>query len=419
MDSDSAAPDVVHRTTCRICGGTDLERILELGPSPLANAFLRSTEDFAAEQRYPLDLYFCGQCTLLQLLDVVRPDLMFRHYLYVTGTSTTMAGHNQAYAQTVCEVLGLTSIDLVAEVASNDGSLLKCFQERGVRTLGIEPARNLAALASASGVETVNEFFTRSVGEQLRATHQPARAVVANNVLAHVDDPHDFLSGCRELVADDGLITIEVPCVGELLDRLEYDTVYHEHLSYFSVTSLLRLCDRVGLSAVRVDRVPVHGGSLRLYLSRSTGGHSAAVRALEAEERLAGVADVARYRRFATDVRKSRTALVGLLERLAADGKQIVGYGAPAKGNTLLNYCGIDTRLIPYTVDKNPLKVGLYTPGTHIPVREVSALVDGAAIADYVLILAWNFADEIMRQQQTYRDRGGRFIVPVPEPQVV
>jgi novobiocin biosynthesis protein NovU/D-mycarose 3-C-methyltransferase len=410
---------MVHRTTCRICGGSDLEQVLSLGPSPLANAFLRSADEFSEERSYPLDVHFCSACTLLQLLDVVDPDVLFGRYLYTTGTSETIAGHNRSYARTLVELLNLKPGDLVVEAASNDGSFLQCLEPCGAATLGIEPASNLAAAASASGIETVNTFFTSALARDLRRARQPAHAVVANNVLAHVDDPHDFLCGCRELVADDGLIAIEVPYVADLIERLEYDTMYHEHLSYFSVAALLRLCDRAGLAAVRIDRLPVHGGSLRLYLSRTAAPHAPAAHALEAAERRAGLAGAARYRRFADDVRTSRSALLTLLERLTAEGRRIVGYGAPAKGSTLLNYCGIGTRLLPYTVDRNPLKVGLYTPGTHIPVRELSALSSGVDDPDYVLILAWNLADEIIRQQQAYRSRGGRFIVPVPVPRVV
>ena len=415
----SARPDVILRSTCRVCGGRDLEPILALGPSPLANSFLRTPDEFPEERSYPLDLFFCPGCSLLQLLHVVDPDILFRHYLYVTGTSSTIAEHNRAYAATVSSLLRLGSEDLVAEIASNDGSLLRSFQAHGVRTVGIEPARNLAALAQSSGVDTVNEFFTAAVAADVRAARGPARAVVGNNVLAHVDDPVDFLSGCRTLLADDGLITIEVPYVGEFLDRLEYDTVYHEHLSYFSVRSLLSLAERVGLAVVRIDEVPVHGGSIRVYFSRAAAAHAPEVLAFEAKERQAGIATVDRYRQFARQVESGRNELVALLERLRAEGQSVAGYGAPAKGNTLLNYCGIDTRLLPFTVDKNPLKVGLYTPGTHIPVRDVSALHDPATRPDYVLILAWNFAEEIMEQQRAHRERGGRFILPVPRPQVV
>ncbi|HXT70212.1 MAG TPA: class I SAM-dependent methyltransferase [Vicinamibacterales bacterium] len=412
-------PELVHRLDCRGCGAAALEKIIELGPTPLANSFLQSESEFAAERAYPLDLYFCDNCSLLQLLDVVDPEVMFRHYLYVTGTSTTIAAHNREYSRTLRDLLGLTRADLVAEVASNDGSLLRCFHDHDIRTLGIEPARNLAASARASGIDTINEFFSSKLGADL-AARGPARVVIGNNVLAHVDDPADFLDGCRQLVSDNGLVTIEVPYVGELLERVEYDTVYHEHLSYFSVTSLLRLCERVGLWAVRIDHVPVHGGSLRLYLSRSAGAHGEGPRAMEAAERRpGGAADAARYRRFAEDVRAHRTAIVGLLTDLKARGARLAAYGAPAKGNTLLNYCRIGRDLVPFTVDKNPLKVGLYTPGMHIPVRPVGALMEGADAPDTVLILAWNFAEEIMQQQAAFRARGGRFVVPIPAPRLI
>lgn len=419
MPDDGGRAEILRRTTCRVCDATALEPILSLGPTPLANAFLRSPEEFASERWYPLDLYFCAHCGLLQLLDVVDPEVLFRHYLYVTGTSTTQAAHNRAYARTMVERLGLGPDDLVVEVASNDGSLLRAFASHGVRTLGVEPAQNLATEASASGIATVSEFFTRDLAAALRAERGPARAVVANNVLAHVDDPRGFLAGCRELLADDGLIAIEVPYVGELVERVEYDTVYHEHLSYFSIGALLRLAEAVGLAAVRLDRLTVHGGSLRLSLSRSAPAHAAEVLALEEGERHAGLADAARFRRFAREVAESRGALVDLLEGLAVEGRSVAAYGAPAKGNTLLTFCGIDTRLVRYTVDRNPRKVGLYTPGSHLPVRDVAALVAGEDRPDFVLILAWNLAEEIMEQQRAYRDLGGRFIIPVPRAHVV
>jgi SAM-dependent methyltransferase len=418
VSAEADTAEIVHRTTCRVCDTPDLEPILSLGPTPLANAFLHSPEQFAHERSYPLSLYFCRRCCLLQLLDVVSADVMFRQYLWVTGTSTTIAAHNRTLARTLVDLLKLGPADLVAEVASNDGSLLRCFASHGIRTLGIEPARNLAAEAAASGIETVNEFFSRTLARRLRSDRGSAHAVVANNVLAHVDDPRDFLAGCRDLLTDDGLLVVEVPYVGDLLERVEYDTIYHEHLSYFSVASILRLCEAVELAAVRVDRLQVHGGSMRWYFARSNRGHAPEVLAFEADERRAGLADAARYRRFAAEVHESRDALVSLLEQLAAEGRRVVGYGAPAKGNTLLNFCRIDTRLLPYTVDMNPRKIGLYTPGAHIPVREVPALYTIGYNPDDVLILAWNLAEEIMQQQQAHRDRGGRFIIPIPRAQV-
>jgi hypothetical protein len=364
-------------------------------------------------------VYLCEACSLVQLLDVIDPEVLFRHYIYVTGTSDTIAAHNRSYAQTVVGLLELGPDDLVVEVASNDGSLLKCFNKYGVRTLGIEPAENIAAMARSNGIETIGEFFNSATAQRVRSSHGLAKVVVGNNVLAHVDETQDFLRGCKTLLDEDGLVVIEVPYLRELLDRLEYDTVYHEHLCYFSVTTLMRLCDAVGLSVVRIDRIPVHGGSLRIYAGRweSYKDHSQDVIALAEAERDAGFTEFARYARFAADVEDNRLAILDLLQGLKQEGKTLAAYGAPAKGSTLLNFCGIDTHLIPYTVDKNPLKEGLYTPGAHLPVLPVSTLIERQP--DYVLILAWNFAEEIIRQQQAYIDLGGRFIVPIPNPRVI
>jgi hypothetical protein len=407
------------RTDCRACGSDRLTRFLELGPQPLANANLRDIAEAADERTYPLDLYFCEGCSLVQLADVIDPEVLFRNYIYVTGTSETIAAHNRAYARTVVDALGLGPDDLVVEVASNDGSLLSCFRELGVRTLGVEPATNIAQMARERGIDTVNEFFDEVTGASLRARRGAARAVIGNNVLAHVDDTQGFLRGARSLIDGDGLVITEVPYAREMLERLEYDTVYHEHLCYFSVTALLKLCDAVQLSLVRIDEVPVHGGSLRMYagLPAHHGGHGDAVLRMADAERAVGMTSLSRWERFADAVRTQRSALVSLLEKLVAGGKSVAGYGAPAKGNTLLNYCGIGTDLIPYTVDRNPMKIGTLTPGMHLPVLPVDTLLERQP--DYVLILAWNFADEIVRHQAEYGRRGGRFILPVPVPTIV
>ena len=411
--------EAVHhrRSSCRICGSERLRVFLSLGPSPLANSFLSSPNEFASEESYPLDTAFCEDCALVQLVDVIDPGVMFSDYIYVTGTSDTIAAHNRGYAATLVELLGMTSGDLVVEVASNDGSLLKAFQGHGVRTLGIEPATNIAAMALRDGVETVNTFFHSGTAAEVKQSYGPAKAVVANNVLAHVDDPVDFLRGAALLLDDGGMVVVEVPYAGEFVERMEYDTIYHEHLCYFSITALARLFERAGLVVTRIDHVPVHGGSVRVYAQTAAGDHAREVQAAIRQECGRGLTSAATYERFGRAVEEHRSGLVDFLERLRAEGRSVAGYGAPAKGNTLLNHCGIGTSLVPYTVDKNPLKVGKYTPGMHIPVLPVSTLVERQP--DFVFILAWNFADEIISQQHEYQSRGGRFIVPVPRPVVI
>jgi hypothetical protein len=406
------------RRSCRGCGSTALRPFLSLGPSPLANAFLKGPDDFAAERWYPLDVHFCEVCSLAQLTEVVDPEVLFGHYLYVTGTSDTIAAHNQRYARSVVDRLRLTRDDLVVEVASNNGHLLKGFLACGTRVLGIEPARNIAELANANGIPTVNRFFNGPVARELRETHGPARVVVANNVLAHVDDTIDFLTGCAALIERDGLVVVEVPYLADLIANVEFDTVYHEHLCYFSMTALMRVCEGAGLTLVDVEHVPVHGGSIRIFAARrdAVRDHAPAVVAMAAGERATGLTDFGTYERFAESVGDTRRRLLALLDEVRADG-EIAAYGAPAKGNTLLNFCRIDSRLISFTVDKNPLKVGLYTPGAHLPVLPVETLLERQPAS--VLILAWNFADEIVAQQREYQRRGGRFIVPIPQPRLV
>lgn len=415
----SKRPVYHRRETCRACGEKSLKLFLPLGLQPLANSFLKSPEEFAAEQFFPLDTHFCETCSLVQIPDVVDPEVLFRHYLYVTGTSETIAQHNRGYAKSISEMQRLTADDLVIEVASNDGSLLRCFQDLGVRTLGIDPATNVAAMARANGVETINEFFNLAVAEQVRADYGPAKAVIGNNVLAHVDDTQDFLRGCKAVIGDAGLVVIEMPYLGDLLNRTEYDTIYHEHLCYFSVNSLMRLCESAGLVIVQMDHVPIHGGSLRMHAGHQEihQNHSPQVMAWAEEEKSKGFTSFERYEQLAKSVELSRDSLLDLLKRLKAEGKTVAGYGAAAKGNTLLNYCQITTDLLPYVVDKNPLKLGMYTPGMHIPVLPVSTLLEQQP--DYLLILAWNFGEEIMRQQSEYKARGGKFIIPIPEVTVI
>ena len=409
-----------NRKTCRACGGFELESFLNLGEQPLANGFLSAPSEFAEEKRYPLVVYRCKNCSLVQLLDVISPDELFRNYLYLTGTSETIAQHNKEYATAVVSEMKLNSESLVVEVASNDGSLLTCFAKKGVKTLGIEPARNIAKTARSRGIETIDEFFNYDLAREVRAKKGPARVVIANNVLAHVDEPIDFLKGCGELIEEDGHVIAEVPYLGDLLNALEYDTIYHEHLCYFSVIALMELCERAGLTIVQIKRMPVHGGSLRV-IAKLRGGDSSVqaqeVIELAAEERSKNYHNSGPYREFATAVADHRIRLLGLVNKLLDRGKTIAGYGASAKGNTLLNYAGLNREHLKYLADRNSLKIDRYSPGAHVLVKPVSELDKDPP--DFLLILAWNFADEIMEQQVGFAKRGGRFILPIPEPKVI
>lgn len=390
--------------------------MLDLGTQPLANAFLTDPSEFASERFFPLELMFCRDCGLVQILDVIDPAVLFEHYLYVTGTSETIRAHNERYADAVIGRLALGPGDLVAEIASNDGSLLSCFRARGVRVVGIEPARNIAELARASGIDTVCRFFDRQAGAEIAATHGTARAIIGNNVFAHVDDPVGFLAGCADFLAADGLVFIEVPYALDMLQRGEYDTIYHEHLSYFSVSSLARVAEGAGLSVASVERVPVHGGSIRIAF-RKGGTHATQPAAMMADEVHSGLTSLDHWIAFGEGAARNRTALRDLVGQLHRDGRTVAGYGAPAKGNTLLNYCGIGVDLLPWTVDRNPLKVGLLTPGMHVPVLPVETIMERRP--DYLLVLPWNFSEEILRQQHAFSARGGRFVIPIPLPRVI
>jgi hypothetical protein len=407
-----------RRAACRGCGGARLSPFLSLGDLPLANAFLTADQLREPESRFPLEVYFCRDCALVQLLHVVSPQVLFSNYIYRTGTNETIARHNAALAQQAAQKGPLRPGDFVLEIASNDGSLLQCFRQRGMRTLGVEPAENIAAIACQSGIDTLNAFFDERSAAEIVGRYGPARVVLANNVLAHVDPTVDFLRACKQVLADDGWVIVEVPYLAEMLSRLEYDTIYHEHLCYFSVTALMKIFARAGLELEHIDQVEIHGGSLRLWARHaSPSGHAHSVCRMADQESEAGLTRPETYWEFALRVERNRDQLRQLLQALRDDGKSVVGYGAPAKGNTLLCYCGIGPELLSFTVDRSPLKVGLFTPGMHIPVEPVERIF--AAQPDYVLLLAWNFAPEIMEFLNPYKQRGGKFILPIPEPTLV
>ena len=402
---------------CRLCGAGLRHTVVDLGMSPLCETFLHADELNRMEPFYPLHVRLCEDCLLAQLEAYVDAGEIFREYAYFSSFSTSWVEHARRYAHDMIDRLDLTSSSLVVELASNDGYLLQHFLDRGIPTLGVDPAANVAAAARDRGVETLVEFFDARLAGRLAEQRRRADLVVANNVLAQVPSLNDFVEGIRLLLAPEGTATIEVPHLVRLIEGLQFDTIYHEHYSYFSFHSLVRLFERRELEVYDVEELPSHGGSLRVFVRHPTGGAGPAVEALLAAERDAGYADVEAYTGFGGRVAELKWGLLELLIGLRRTGAQIVGYGAPGKGNTLLNYCGIRTDLLEYTVDRNPAKHGRFLPGTHIPVHPTERIAETRP--DYVLILPWNLRREISAQLDYVRDWGGRLIVPIPEPEVL
>ncbi len=403
---------------CRICSGR-LETVLSLVRTPLANSFLDKEKLSEPEAFYPLNLGFCPVCGFVQLLEVVSPEIMFKNYIYVSSTSDQLCKHFETLVDDAIKQFNPPKDSLIVEMASNDGTLLKNFKKYKVRTLGVEPAENIAPLAEAAGIETVVDFFTPKVAEKIAATKGKAAMIIGTNVFAHIDDLKNVMKGFQALLDKDGVIIIESPYLVDLLDRAEYDTIYHEHLSYLSLTPLLRLFSDSGLRIFGARRTKIHGGSIRIFACRKDAKHRQTKELtdmIELEKKL-DLGTSKPYVEFALKVQNSRVKLLSLLYKLKSEGKRIAGYGAAAKGNTLLNYCNIGPDILDYIVDKSPHKQGKYTPGTNIPVVHPDRLL--ADKPDYVLILAWNFAEEIMKEQHAFRESGGKFIIPVPEARVI
>ncbi|HME44453.1 MAG TPA: class I SAM-dependent methyltransferase [Syntrophorhabdales bacterium] len=405
--------------TCRFCGKEDTYKFLDLGSMPPANRFLTEAELTSVQEKaYPLDVYFCDVCGLVQIGYVVPPDELFKDYIYVSSTSDMIHSHAGCLATSFRERFGLTAGSLVVEIASNDGTVLQSFKKLGVRVLGVEPAGNIAKVAVDAGIETLNVFFDEESSALIKARNGSADVLLGRHVFAHVPMIHGFVRGLKNLLAPLGVVAIEAPYIIDFVEKTEFDTVYHEHYSYLSVRSMSYLFGLHDMELFDVERVTIHGGSI-IYFIGHKGAHpvSANVARLTKEELDKGLGRRDTYLQFAQRTARIKEDLTTLLRDLRASGKRVAAYGAPAKGNTLLNYCGITTDLVAYTVDKSPYKQNLYTPGAHLFVYPPEKLLQDHP--DYVLLLAWNFADEILEQQKAYCDAGGKFIIPIPQVRIV
>jgi SAM-dependent methyltransferase len=392
--------------------------VLDLGRVPLANALLTAQQLQEPEDRFPLELYFCPQCALVQIAETVPPARLFRDYAYASSFSDTMVEHARGLVATLIGRRGLGPASLVIEVASSDGYLLQFYKQRGVPVLGIEPAANIAELAIATeGIPTLVEFFDEELARRLAAEGRLADVIHAHNVFAHVPDPNRFVGGVKQVLKPDGVAVVEAPYVRDLIATLEFDTIYHEHFSYYSLSAVEALCRRHGLVINDVELVPIHGGSLRLFMAHAGSPASARVGELLAKEKSEGLLSFDYYRDFGDRVSRLKQQLLALLHQLQEQGHRIAAYGASAKGSTLMNAFGIDRRLVEFVVDRSHLKQGRYTPGNHLPILPPEALLERRP--DYVLLLTWNFAAEILAQQAEFRRGGGKFIVPVPEVTVI
>lgn len=403
---------------CRSCGGLHGELVLDLGLQPLANNLLRPEDLGKPEPKFPLRVAVCHQCWLLQITDLVPPTQLFSEYLYFSSFSDALLRHSRAAVEQHIRDFQLGAQSHVVEIASNDGYLLQYFKAANIPCLGIEPAANIAKVAREKGIESRVEFFTLKLAQALAGEKLQADLILGNNVFAHAPDTNDFVAGLAALLKPSGRIALEFPYGVDLIEHSEFDTIYHEHVFYFTVTALKPLFERHGLELIRVDHLPIHGGSLRLYAAR-VGAHpvEASVEKFLAEEKKKGVSASAYYRGFASHVQELKKSLTDLVAKLRAEQKTIAAYGAAAKGSTLINFFGLGCESLSFVTDRSTYKQGRLMPGQHIPILPPEAL--WVKRPDYTLLLTWNFADEILAQQKAYRDAGGKFIIPIPKVTVV
>ena len=404
---------------CRFCSNLLKHTFVDLGMSPLSNAYLKLDTINKAEKFYPLHAYVCDNCFLVQLEEFETPDHIFSDYAYFSSYSETWLRHAENYTELMTQRFGLNENSQVIEIASNDGYLLQYFQKQNIPVLGIEPAANVAKVAEEKGIPSLVKFFGVSTAQELVAQGKQADLLLGNNVLAHVPDLNDFVAGMKIVLKPDGILTMEFPHVLQLILENQFDTIYHEHFSYFSFLTVEKVFATHGLTLFDVEELPTHGGSLRIYGQHNDGKKpiSDRVSKLKTKEIEAGLEQRSTYLGFGEQVKATKRHLLSFLIDIKNQGKSVVGYGAPAKGNTLLNYCGIRTDLLDYTVDRSPYKQGLFLPGTHIPIYHPDKIIETKP--DYLLILPWNIKDEIIEQMSHIREWGGKFVVPIPEVEVI
>ena len=405
-----------RRSGCRLCGSEAVSLAFSLTPTPPANSFVTVTQKGSKQAIFPLDIFFCENCHHVQLLDVVDPAHLFENYVYVSGTSPVFVNHFENYARHVTKTyLAETSRNLVVDIGSNDGTLLAQFKSAGLRVLGIDPAKNIAKTANAKGIETIPKFFSAKLAREIRHSYGAAHAICANNVFAHADDLADISNGIRLLLAPDGVFVFEVSYLVDVFEKTLFDTIYHEHLAYHSVSPLRRFFTSIGMELISATRIKAHGGSLRGVAQLEGGPHhpDGSVETRIKQEVSVGLDKVKTLRGFGDKVDRIKIELNRLLEDLKSAGNSIAGFGAPAKATTLLYHFGIGPEIIDFIVDDSPLKQGLFSPGMHIPVLPPDAIYDRKP--DALVILAWNFANSIMAKHSSYAEQGGRFIVPLPE----
>lgn len=405
-------------TTCRMCKGSNLERVIKLTPTPPANAFLTKEQLKEKEDFFPLEVNFCADCGQLQLSHVVSPKLLFEDYVYVSSTSPVFVTHFQEYADDITSRFNLTSSSLAIDIGSNDGILLKPLKAKGIKVLGVDPAKEIAKRANAEGIETLPQFLNTKLAKEIVKKYGQADVVTANNAFAHINDLDEIVESVKILTHQDGVFVIEFPYLVDFVEKNYFDLIYHEHLSYLSIRCLQALFSRFEMEIFDAMKVSSHGGSLRVYIQKNGGPHtiSPEVGKFLKQETDLGLNKAQTYLDYAKRIEINKQKLSQILKSLKAQGKKIVGYGAPAKGNTLLIHFGIDNKILDYIVDDSPYKQGLYTPRTHIPVVPSSQILDDKP--DYILILAWNFAESIINKLSDYQKSGGSFIIPVPEPKV-